>query len=85
MELPIYFPLILGEIKKRIEEVEAELNEKRLKSAVKNFREKQNEKWCKEYAARDLEITSGVEDKSVMKYHKGKIFRLEPLTVPYLP
>ena len=36
----IYDEIILGEIKKRIEEVEAELNEKRLKSAVKNFREK---------------------------------------------
>ena len=49
------------------------MNEKRLKSAVKNFREKQNEKWCKEQAAKDLVVMYGVVDKSVMTYHKGKI------------
>ena len=50
----------------------AELNEKRLKSACKMFREKQNEKFAREQAAKDLNILYGVVDKSVMTYHQGE-------------
>ena len=59
----------LGEVIKRIEDVTAELNEKRLKSACKMFREKQNEKFAREQAAKDLNVLYGVVDKSVMTYH----------------
>ena len=50
----------------------AELNEKRLKSACKMFREKQNEKFAREQAAKDLNVLYGVVDKSVMTYHQGE-------------
>ena len=49
-----------------------ELNEPRLKSACKNFREKQNEKFAKDQAAKDLNVLYGVVDKSVMTYHQGE-------------
>jgi hypothetical protein len=64
--------LFLGEVVKRIEDVTAELNEKRLKSACKMFREKQNEKFAREQAAKDLNVLYGVVDKSVMTYHQGE-------------
>ena len=68
----ISFFLFLGEVVKRIEDVTAELNEKRLKSACKMFREKQNEKCAREQAAKDLNVLYGVVDKSVMTYHQGE-------------
>ena len=64
-------PLILGEVIKRIEDVTAELNEKRLKSACKNYREKLVEKLARETVIKDLNVFYGVVDKSVMTYHKG--------------
>jgi DNA repair protein RAD50 len=63
----------LGEVVKRIEDVTAELNEKRLKSACKMFREKQNEKFAREQAAKDLNVLYGVVDKSVMTYHQERM------------
>ena len=36
------------------------------------FREKQNEKFAREQAAKDLNVLYGVVDKSVMTYHQGK-------------
>ena len=36
------------------------------------FREKQNEKFAREQAAKDLNVLYGVVDKSVMTYHQGE-------------
>ena len=80
ISLNFFFLHFLGEVIKRIEDVTAELNEKRLKSACKMFREKQNEKFAREQAAKDLNVLYGVVDKSVMTYHQGEFsFELKKL------